>query len=777
MKKNLAKLLTLLLVVVMITALFAGCKDDKTAEPTKAPDASTPDVTKEPDAPYVGGDTFVVGYDTFSQKFSPFFATTGYDVDVAAMTGIGLLGMDREGNMVLKGIEGEVRAYNGKDYTYKGVADCVVTQNDDGTVTYDLTMRDDIVFSDGTPVTIDDVIFSMYVLCDPAYDGSSTLYAQPIQGVNEYRSGMEAIINLIAAAGPDAVDSHSNEEQTAKFWEVFPVAGEKFAQEIVDYCAENAGTTDVTAAAAVWGYELEAGATTADFFNAIVEAKGYGLGSDGINFESAGTSITDFLYAELGELADQYAIGVQTGDSAATITGIQKTGDYSLRIVMDSFDATAIYQLGVTIAPLHYYGNKDAYNYEANQFGFTKGDLSGVKSKTTQPVGAGPYKFISYENGVVTFERNESYYLGCPKITNILFQETNSGDKLTGVASGSFDLSDPPYSNEAVDSIKGYNTDTGETDGAVLTTISVDNLGYGYIGLNADTMNVGGVPDSQESKDLRKAFATMLSVHRDVVINSYYGERAAVINYPISNTSWAAPRPADEGYEIAYSTDVDGNPIYNDSMSEQEKYDAALEAAKGFLIAAGYTWDEATSKFTAAPEGATLAYEIIIPADGIGDHPVYGICTSVKDELASIGITLEINDPSDSNVLWNKLDAGTQNMWCAAWQATPDPDMYQVYHSSNVVGKGGTDSNHYHIADATLDEYIMAARGSSDQAYRKSTYKDCLNILLDWAVEIPTYQRQNAYVVSTERVNVATITPDITPFWTWMNDLELLEMN
>ena len=34
---------------------------------------------------------------------------------------------------------------------------------------------------------------------------------------------------------------------------------------------------------------------------------------------------------------------------------------------------------------------------------------------------------------------------------------------------------------------------------------------------------------------------------------------------------------------------------------------------------------------------------------------------------------------------------------------TIDPDMYQVYHSTNIVGKGGTDSNHYHIADTDLD--------------------------------------------------------------------------
>ena len=32
----------------------------------------------------------------------------------------------------------------------------------------------------------------MYVLSDPTYDGSSTLYSIPIKGMNEYRAGLYA---------------------------------------------------------------------------------------------------------------------------------------------------------------------------------------------------------------------------------------------------------------------------------------------------------------------------------------------------------------------------------------------------------------------------------------------------------------------------------------------------------------------------------------------------------------------------------------------------------
>ena len=139
---------------------------------------------------------------------------------------------------------------------------------------------------------------------------------------------------------------------------------------------------------------------------------------------------------------------------------------------------------------------------------------------------------------------------------------------------------------------------------------------------------------------------------------------------------------------------------------------------------------------------------------------------------------LIINDPADSNELWDALDAGTAQLWAAAWGATPDPDMYQVYHSSNVVGlEGSSSSNHYQIQDQKLDELIMTARSTTDQAFRKATYKDALELVMSWGVELPTYQRQEATLFSTERVNVSTIPADMTPYYGWASEIHNLELN
>ncbi len=751
------KMLAVILCLAMVLAM-AACG------PTGSSDSETP---------------LVVGYSPFSSKFSPIFAETAYDQEAVDMTQLPLLSMDRKGAIIYKGIEGETISYNGTDYTYNGPADLEVKENADGSVDYEFKLREDLKFSDGEPITIDDVIFSMYAVCDPTYDGALTLFAAPIKGIKDYRSGVETKQQLILADGEGgykANDYYTEEEYTA-YWEAFNKAGITFVNGIKTACIGYGLNTEedpVEAWAANWGYKLPEGASVEDFWKEIVKNYGYDLSDSGINLEVGDSdSISTLIAAELGDNAGAYMVGVQTGKSADKIEGIEKTGDYSMTVHMDEVDAAAIYQFTLPILPIHYYGSKEAYDYEANKFGFPKGDLTSLRDKITQPLGAGPYKFIKFENGVINYEANENYYKGTPKIKYINFQECKADDdKLNGVIQGTIDLTDPAFSSDVVGAIQKANG--GDVTGDVITTNTVDNLGYGYIGMNSKLVNVDGKRDSEASKNLRKAIGTVFSVYRELAVDSYYGESASIINYPISNTSWAAPQSTDEGYKVAFSTDVNGNDIYTSDMSAEDKYEAALQASLGFFEAAGYTVKD--GKLTAAPKGAKLEYQVWIPADGTGDHPSFMILTEAKNAFEKIGFNLVIKDLSDGSELWTSLQAGQVPIWCAAWQATVDPDMYQIYFSGDENNPAGGSNYHYEIDDKELNEMILAARKSTDQTYRKAVYKACLDIVIDWAVEIPVYQRQNAVIFSTERVNIDTITPDITTFYGWMREIENTEL-
>lgn len=759
--KQAKKLLALFLAAAMLTGTLASCNNNsgETSGTESSSGSSSTDGEKK--------DTLVASSNHFEGKFSPFFAASAEDINIMNMTQISLLGTDRVGAIVENGIEGETRSYNGTDYTYNGVADLKVTENDDGTVYYDFTMRDDLKFSDGTPVDIDDVIFSMYVYADPTYDGSTTLYSQPIQGMEEYRSGMGTLSALIAAAGEDNTDyTYWTEEQQKAFWDAVNDGGAAFAQSIVDSCVA-AGLCkegEVAKAAENWAYPgLPEDATAKDFFMAIGEA--YGWNFSAMEAEAADKALADLIPEDVYNYS---TVGVETGDSAESISGIQRTGDYSMRVVATEVAANMVYQLAVYIAPLHYYGDESKYDYENNKFGFDKGDLSSIREKTTKPMGAGAYTFKDYSNGTVYLEANPNYYKGEPKIKNVNFLETLEDDKVTGIEAGTIDIGDPSYSTDVRDQITQYNGGDDSLDGDKITIKLYDFLGYGYLAMSADNVKVGSDPASDASKNLRKAIATVIAVYRDEGIDSYYGDTASVINYPISSTSWAAPQVTDDGYQVAYSVDVDGNPIYTDGMSSQERYDAALKAALGYFEAAGYTVEN--GKLTAAPDGAKLEYQVNIGGNGSGDHPSFLMLKNASDALATIGFTLSINDITEAADLYQSYQSGVAELWAAAWGATPDPDMYQIYHS-----KGST--NYYKINDPELDDLIIAARQSTDQTYRKGLYKAAMEIVMDWAVEIPVYQRSECYIFSTERVNISTLTPDMTPYWNWMSEVEKLEMN
>ena len=819
MYKKSSKVLAALLALVMCLSVMAACQPktdtpEPTAEATAAPTAAA-EVSTVP---------LVVAEGEFSEKFSPFFADTVYDVNTMEMTQLVLMTTDRVGGIVYNAIEGETISYNGTDYTYTGPCDISVDYDEAADVTtYTVKLKEGILFSDGVEATADDIIFTYYVFADPAYVGSTTLSSYNIIGLKNYQTQTSDDIyskyfdlaNAIQAAGDShvwaATDAWTQEQQDS-YWAGVKSAWLADVQDIVNYCVanyaayvEDLGKTVQELAADdglkvafgmyAWGFaapgddgSLVGGTTGASWdlvttFPTIEDyyAETYAAyDGDAAAFYSveavnsaAPSTIAD---AQAAFISAQAAVDPEMSGGIPNIEGIKKIDKYTVEVKTKGYEAPAVYALfGGYLSPMHYYGDAAQYDYDKNMFGHPFGDLSLVQAKTTQPMGAGPYKFVKYENRVCYFEANENFFKGEPVTKFVQFKETIDSEIVAGIVAGTVDVGDMNGSKSNYEEVAGYNSN-GTISGDVVHTTKVDNLGYGYIGMNADTVLVGTDPASAESKALRKAIATVLSVYRDAAYDSYYGEAASVINYPISNTSWAAPQATDEGYKVAFSTDVDGNDIYTSAMNADEKYAAALKAAVGYFVAAGFTYDEASGKLTAAPAGAKLSYEAVIGGDGIGDHPSFAVLTDASAALATIGFDLKINDLTDTSVLWDMLDAGSQELWCAAWQATIDPDMYQVYHSSGIVGRGGSDSNHYHIDDATLDQLIVDARKSDDQAYRKAIYRQALDVVADWAVEVPAYQRQNSTVFSAVRIDTDTITPDITTFWSWLKEIEKVAM-
>ncbi len=159
MKKNLAvKTVAVTLGVAMCVgtlSIFAGCTKDS-------------------------GDTLTVMMsDSFDGLFNPFFSTSGADSSVVEMTQISMLTTDADGIVAC----GDKEAVVVKDYS--------IVENANDTTTYNFVIKNGIKFSDGVPLTMNDILFNMYVYLDPAYTGSSTMYSTDIVGLQRYRTQQE----------------------------------------------------------------------------------------------------------------------------------------------------------------------------------------------------------------------------------------------------------------------------------------------------------------------------------------------------------------------------------------------------------------------------------------------------------------------------------------------------------------------------------------------------------------------------------------------------------
>lgn len=141
-------------------------------------------------------DAFVIMTEQLDGLFNPFFYTSATDGTIVGMTQIGMLGS--------KYVDGEIAVAYGEDEAVV-TKDYEIVENSDDTVTYNFVLKNGIKFSDGEPLTMEDVLFNYYVYLDPVYTGSNTLYSTDILGLSEYRT------QTVGSASDDSDDLISSQ--------------------------------------------------------------------------------------------------------------------------------------------------------------------------------------------------------------------------------------------------------------------------------------------------------------------------------------------------------------------------------------------------------------------------------------------------------------------------------------------------------------------------------------------------------------------------------------
>ncbi|MBR5780064.1 MAG: hypothetical protein IKY21_05535 [Clostridia bacterium] len=178
------KILSLILCVFMCVSALASCSDGAS-----------------------GADAFVIMTEQLDGLFNPFFYTSAPDGTIVSMTQIGMLGS--------KYVNGDIQVAYGENEAVV-VKDYDVVEDGKNTV-YTFVLKNGIKFSDGHPLTMEDVLFNYYVYLDPVYTGSNTLYSTDIIGLSEYRT---QTVGSASDDSDDLISSQASSRATARLNEL-----------------------------------------------------------------------------------------------------------------------------------------------------------------------------------------------------------------------------------------------------------------------------------------------------------------------------------------------------------------------------------------------------------------------------------------------------------------------------------------------------------------------------------------------------------------------------
>ncbi len=449
-----------------------------------------------------------------------------------------------------------------------------------------------------------------------------------------------------------------------------------------------------------------------------------------------------------------------------------------LKIVINGVDPKAIWNFAVTVAPMHYYStnelvqkaNDDYQNYltayengqsyTLTNFGvkfadadfFGEGKNGGLKSgnKGKLPIGAGAYMASTvnggegtadgfHSNKFVYYERNPYFHTMGAELDNAIiksvrYSEIGEDKIITALL------------NKEID----YGMPSGTADNSALISAGSQYLGsakylsngYGYVGIN---------PKYVPEVELRRAI--MMAMDTTATVRNYYTtDWASVIYRPMSKNSWAYPQGVTADPSIDF---VEGTP----------------EKIKGLIEDAGYRLNAATNLYEKNGKPLKLTFTI---AGSSTDHPAYKMFTDAKTLLEG-SCNVQVTVVTDILAL-KKLAQGELAVWAAAWSSSIDPDMYQVYHKDSKATSVKNWNYPEILNDTTskfayereiigeLSKIIDDAREIDDQNARADMYKDALDLIMDLAVELPTYQRNDYEVYNKEVINSETLTDVPTAF-------------
>lgn len=303
-------------------------------------------------------------------------------------------------------------------------------------------------------------------------------------------------------------------------------------------------------------------------------------------------------------------------------------------------------------------------------------DPQEFNTRRSKPFGSGPYIFEKWDVGQqITMRRNENYWGHKPKLDKIVFRFiTNDTAALQAVRSGEVDYMEPTPEQFAE---MADNEEFQKSFRAM--KYWVPSVPYFFIGWN------------QERPFFKDRLVRLAMTH--IV------DRESIVKYALKGNAEIATGPF-----YLYGPQSDSNV---------EPWPFDLDRARELLDEAG--WVDSDGDGIRDKDGVPFRFKY---SYSTGKLVYEQIAKLLKDEAAKVGIEV-IPDPYEWSVFVERLNSRQFDAATIGWGGTIETDPYQIFHSSQIEGRG---NNFVSFRNSEADEIIEKARRMLDEDKRYELY-------------------------------------------------------
>ncbi len=324
----------------------------------------------------VDGSELKIGVSGITGEFNPFYAVSEADKEIVSQ-------MFRP--IQRRAADNSLINYSGGiSYEYVG----------ENSVKYTVSIDKDMMFSDGTNITIDDVIFFYYLVADATYDGVySDWYLNDIDGLKEYYFDDKNYASSISQ-----IEATIKEKYT-----VTTISTADYIKYLTETDLEGKFDGDINSLS-------PSGVKWSEYLSKL----GYSDELAELNKKPSADSALQLVAnaeAEHNPLAynpeswyreqlygsyinKNYSNGVDVSE----ITGIKKVNDYTCTVLFNSKNINAISELNIPIVSKAYYSAE-----------YIKGTAEKLKELEGYPVCSGPFVLTDYSDGEAFLLANQHY--------------------------------------------------------------------------------------------------------------------------------------------------------------------------------------------------------------------------------------------------------------------------------------------------------------------------------------------------------------------------------